>query len=442
MHASTADSWSHWLPDSTGWATWVAGVGAGLTFVFSLTALLATATRRGLGDRPPNTGVDRRTRWAVALHVLALTAAVPSVVLLLVMTAMRVTLHVFELREGAPLVLTERLGMPFYGWLAVLVLGVACGLVLATTRSLRLVTPLMWLAILAVVWSALLVPTYVAPERGAGFVRGAASLILAIGVCIVLCVFVIVQGAVRRRARTKILQTDPDHVLVEPATWPGFRISAGAAGLLLVFLACYHLAAPVEMAPGGYRLAAAVMTIVSAAGGAALFALVHRRWNADLADAAMGLVSLAACSAAMLTLPATPALLARRYPLVFNAAVVALAVMTGLWIWLSRVWEQQLDEGRAWTTTGYLVRRSAKFAFFTGSIGLLLATLMAFWPMVKTVPTADDSRGRLAAGIAGFVLLTVSLLAGGRRTRRKVYRLLTVLTVFAMIAFVVIRVTP
>jgi len=125
--------------------------------------------------------------------------------------------------------------------------------------------------------------------------------------------------------------------------------------------------------------------------------------------------------------------------MLFNAMLVALAVMAWLWGWLSGVWRQQLDDGKAWTTTGHMVGPAADFAFQAAGVGLIVALLMAAWPRMDAIGTGDDSMGRMLFGIGGHLLLILALLAGGRRTGRTRYGRAVVVTVLSLLLFIGVR---
>ncbi|HEY3242772.1 MAG TPA: hypothetical protein VGM03_05410 [Phycisphaerae bacterium] len=430
-----AIAYRHW---TGGWIHVAGYTATGLALLWSWCVLAASRI-----FQPGEHGSSQA--FIFVCHVAALSLGMFAAIVLLVLMMMRLILHIFEIGHGATLPITTIMGFGAGGLAAAAALCLTCASLLRTTRSTLLVTPLFWLIVLTVFWAALLIPAYVPIAGRATPARSAASVALSVGLALVLAVFVVVQDQQRRRARRRALRSDPQQLLVSAATWPGFRASAGAIGLTLIFLSCYHFAAPVEIVPGGYRLTAVTMLLVSAVGGAALFALVHRRWNEDLADAAMGLVSMAACSAAIAFMPRTPELLSDRYPLIFNAVVIALALMTGLWIWLARIWQQQLDPaaaGRAWTTAGHLVRPAARFGFFTAATALLVAFLMTMWPCIPTVATSDDSLGRFVTGLGGYAVLALILIRGARLTGRVSLSALSILSIIGMVAFILVRLLP
>lgn len=51
----------------------------------------------------------------------------------------------------------------------------------------------------------------------------------------------------------------------------------------------------------------------------------------------------------------------------------------GLARWLARFWDQQLDDGRAWTTAGFMIPVSRRVALAMLPVILVLA-LLTFWP--------------------------------------------------------------
>jgi hypothetical protein len=156
----------------------------------------------------------------------------------------------------------------------------------------------------------------------------------------------------------------------------------------------------------------------------------------------MGLLSLALCCVAVMLLPAEPAALSVRYPLILNATLIALAVITWLWAWLSCVWHQQLDQGNAWTTAGWLIRPAQRLSFFAGMLGLALASLMTVWPRLVGMPDMDHSLGRIAAGVAGHLVLLWALLWCARRLRRRSFTALAFLSLASMLSFVYVRSLP
>ncbi len=265
------------------------------------------------------------------------------------------------------------------------------------------------------------------------------GLLLAGVLAVVLCAAVVAEGTARSFRIARGLRKDPNLLLRPLPEPPPLHTAGSLIGAVLVLLAVLGLAVPVELRPGGYRLAALAHASFTCAGGAALFVLVWRRWHRVRAELAMGLITLGACLLATAFVPNDTQDLQERYPMLFNAMLVALAVMAWLWGWLSGVWRQQLDDGKAWTTTGHMVGPAADFAFQAAGVGLIVALLMAAWPRMDAIGTGDDSMGRMLFGIGGHLLLILALLAGGRRTGRTRYGRAVVVTVLSLLLFIGVR---
>jgi len=268
------------------------------------------------------------------------------------------------------------------------------------------------------------------------------NLLVAILATLLLCAGVILQGAIHSRARQAWLRSGAPGPPGESPRWPGFRPFCGILGLVVLVLGCYHVGFGAAPALVGKCLGALLMGAACGASAAAMFALVSRSWSVNLADVGLALFNVAACCVAVALLPGQPGELALRYPLIFNAVLAALAVLTWFWCWLSRVWEQQLDGGVAWTTTGRMIGPARRVAFFAAVLALLVGWLMTVWPRLPGVSTMDDSFGRIAAGIAGHLALLWAALSGARRTRQPGFVVLALLTVAGMLAFVYVRSVP
>lgn len=224
--------------------------------------------------------------------------------------------------------------------------------------------------------------------------------------------------------------------------WPGFTLSVTIIAMTVILLTCYDLVVPIADSQGGFRLSALIVTISAALTALACFLLFGRTQHVHLAEAAMGLTSFAICSLATLAVPSKPTALAERYPMIFNAMIVGFAAATSVWTWLASVWEQQLDDGRAWTTTGRLISHAKRFAFLNAALALLVSVVMAIWPRWPTVATMDDSFGRLTAGFSANLFLLLVMLWSSRRLRRFPLQVLTVATVVSAAGFLIIRILP
>ncbi len=283
------------------------------------------------------------------------------------------------------------------------------------------------------------------PPIAASGNRGSVLLLATIVPALALCILVAAERLWRDRKRRALLTSDPSGLLEPIGSWPGVRIACATVGLALIFLVCHQLIVPTDTQPGGYRVAAVARSAAAAMCAGAILVQVGRQWSANLADIALGLLTLAVCTLATVFVPEQPRELAPRYPLVFNALVFALALMTWFWSWLAEVWQQQLDtraaDGRepAWTTAGRLVSVNRRFALVTAVAGVVVAALMSVWPALRTVSADDDSLGRMSAGVVGHLLLLLAVRRCARWTQRAAFNILSLLVLLSMLAFVAVR---
>jgi hypothetical protein len=134
-----------------------------------------------------------------------------------------------------------------------------------------------------------------------------------------------------------------------------------------------------------------------------------------------------------------PVWTARGYAEILNRALVGLAIMTGVWNWLTRVWNQQLDDRRAWTTTGRLVPTARRVGFIIAATGVLIALQLTLWPRLPHIVNTDNSRLRWAAGLGGHLLLFFALLGSLYGTRRSTVGWLALFTIASGVGFVITR---
>ena len=376
-----------------------------------------------------------------ATWICTLGAVVPAVF----MIVLRLILVLLQTYRGGPLPSAFDFAFEAGGLYSLLAATLACAILLWSTRHELLVTCLFWAIVASALWGAQLLPAseIIQPVGElARTVQGHWSLFLSLMLSLTVVGFVLAEGVVRRRRRTNRWPDHPEDLLEQPRSWPGFRLSAGTVGLALVLLECYHLAFPMDLDPGGPYLASLVVVFSSAAAGWALFMLVGRSFSENMADAAMALMSLAVCAAAVSLVPGEPLSMAERYPMVFNAVLIGLAVMTWLWHFLAGVWEQQLCDGQAWTTAGRLIPCAKRFGFMVGALGVWIGLLMAVWPRLPRIPATDDTLGRFAAGIAGNLILLLALMSSARKTNKPTLNGLTILATVSLIGFVVVRLIP
>jgi hypothetical protein len=301
-------------------------------------------------------------------------------------------------------------------------------------------TVVFWLSVALVLVGGWLYPHH--PDRDQLVTNHVAiSLSWFVGLAIVLCGFVIAEGLIRRQHRLHLLRTRPAGLLATQPLWPGLTIGCCAVGIVVALLGCWQFVQPRELGAGGYRAQPAITALAGLATSAAIFTLVNRSWNRGAADVAAGLLAVGVCGLVLCALPGQPAELSARFPLIFNVLVVALAVLTLFWNWIHGVWAQQLDHGAAWTTAGRLHALTGRFAFTCAVIAVMLAVLMSIWVRLPITPYRDVSFGRVTFGVAGHLLLILSLLWSQRRWRRSSFTVLAILAVMSLVGFVVVRVS-
>lgn len=427
----------------------IAGVSAGIALLCSMFSMVQSRAR------PASRCPPARSRFIGAgshdghgppylpgvSKVAGLLAGGVSAVILIYMLTVRCVYSILELIHGAPLPQSETFEFGARGLVMTTVLIVACLAGLRATGQRLLIAALFWLCVLAVFGLSLLLPLYHRLDNGT-YARTAVALVSIVGLSLVLSAFVLAQGVCRKRSRWRAARSNPDALLNEYEDWPGLRKTSGAIGIVLALLICFQTAAPPTVGPIGPVLATIITAVCAATAGAAVFSLVGRRWSVNLADTAMGLVTLAVAAFAVAFVPSKPAELGARFPMVFNALMFALAVMSWFWVWLASVWRQQIDDGTAWTVAGRLAPVCENFAFFVACFALVLGSLMAIWPRLRPIATLDDSLGRVAAAVAAHLVLVLVLLWNGRTVGRSSFGALTILAVLSLVGFIVVRAGP
>lgn len=387
--------------------------------------------------QPPG---DRDHLLAVS-HISSMSGALSAAIIVVFMLTVRAVYWILELRNAAPLFVHRSFTFGGDGLWVIGVLILACLAQLAATGDRRLIAALYWLFVVTAVWGALLVPEYVRLPDGS-YQRGAGAVVLLVGLSCCLCGFVLARSAWTERARWRAVIADPDELLSGFQEWPGLRQSAGVVGLLCVLLICFQFAAPTSIGSMGVKPASILTAACAAGSGAALFTLVGWRWSANLADIAMALVTLGVASLAMVLVPSKPIELGARFPMIFNGLMIALTAMSCFWVWISKVWRQQIDGEHMWTAAGRLAPLSERFAFFVACLALVMGSLMAIWPRLRPISHADDSLGRVSAAVAGHLFLVLTLLWSGRTTRRSSFSALAVMVILSLVGFVLIRSGP
>lgn len=388
-------------------------VAAGLCLGWGLLAhvLSRLAERPGISARPDLTSVLQITQLLLGLCVAV-------VMLYVAMTAVLARLY------------QPHVGVNVWPSGMVDIALVAIAVVLAWWRSGNgmLMTSLMWLLVLMSLWSALQIPALVVREAHgipievpmdwiSPFTLGAASVVAAL---------TLLTGLVEHRRRVTAW---PDRLddLVRPApAWPGFAYGAGIVAAAVLILGCITIVSP--LTPPAAMLA-----------GVSMLVLASRRWNESLADAGLGLITLAVVSLLMFTAPDASGRRAEYFAAIFSRVLLGLGIMTLFWHWLAGVWLQQLDNGRAWTTAGRLIRPCQRTGFLLGAIGVLVSAHLAFWPKLPYVYIADNTPGRWIWGIVANLALVLALVRSARKSGKPTLAWLASFALASMVAFILVR---
>ncbi|MGQ9652216.1 MAG: hypothetical protein ACUVXJ_19145, partial [Phycisphaerae bacterium] len=300
------------------------------------------------------------------MHVLklgAVTAGLSAVLMMLYAVAVEVLFRVLMWEHPA----TPRVPIWTTGFADLALVGGAIALAWHCSVNRETLTTLLWLAVLAAVWAALQIPAFSMDAEGRVIMSRWLN-ILALLMALVAGGFVAATGWAHRRRRRRAWPSHL-HVLAEPhADRPAFRYSMGILASVILLLGCTQLVLPLT-GPAG---------LIS---GLAVLVLAHRQWNENLADVGLALITLGVASLVVACFPALPVWwTASAWAEVFNRILFGLAIMAGVWFWFAAFWRQQLDDGRAWTTTGYLVQTARQVGFFVAAVGILISFYLGFWP--------------------------------------------------------------
>jgi len=381
-----------------------------------------------------------QTELVSQLLVVALLLGVVAAVVQSMVLTMRLASAAVDLTNGYPGTSTLRYGFGTAGLWSLLLLCAACVVSAASTGDRRLWTCQLWSAILLACWACLLTPEFRASPAG-GFERTGNTLLLPVALSAALALAVWSEKRIGRCRVPRIDPGPPDSGCLSGAASSGLTVSATIIAAAVALLGCYHLAVPVAAIPGGFRAGALIIMGSLATTAVACFLLLRRGWSDSLCDTAMGLTSLGFGALATAAVPAEPASLAERYPMMFNAMIIGLAFATGMWAHLAFDWQPQ-SNGASAEGIRVSAPRARRFAFLSAALALVLGAAMAVWPRWPGIAAMDDSLGRVAAGSAGNLFLLLVLLWSSRRVHRLTFQILTVLSVISAAGFLTIRMLP
>jgi len=311
-------------------------------------------------------------------------------------------------------------------------LGLVAGAVVigwGRTRQTQLITICFWILALAGLWLSLQIPdlqtirtptgrSYLDTTRWAiPFVAWNAFLIAAL---------TLAEGIRNHIRRVRAWPDTLWKLTARPPAWPGFLYSVGIIAVLLLLLGCVHIVSP-------------WITVSTVVAGGSILVLVNRRWEANLGEIAIGLVTLGLVSLTLNIVPRPMEPSPEYFAWLFNRTLFGLAAATWLWHWLADVWHQQLDHGQPWTTTGRLIRIVQRIGYLCGVTGVLVSLHLSFWPRFPVVNILDNTVPRWIGGLSANGLLILALISAACRTKKPTLAWLVLFAGTSTFAFTMIR---
>lgn len=448
-----------WLSPTTAWVIFGVMVNAGLAMVgvavysdgmdsFSLSGLVCAGLaaiwavcRGGLRVFGAKSSAGRLRYLDQTARMSSLTMSILAGVVLCVMIGGAVVTAIIETLERVPTADEGGRSLGTVAYVMVLMLAVGCAIRLFVMREMGQVAWIYGLAIAFVFWRAV-GGGVLEHVDGGGYVLTDWSLRLLVELTIVHCLFVAGFWGYRINRRWRAAQLDPMTLVSERFDWPGMGTAACVVGVLVMLLVAYQISVPFDAIAWGIRWLAMVTAGCSVAVGMSVFVYAGHRWHSGVAEVGFGLLTLGVATACIVVSPLADVSLRVQFPVMFNAMMFGFAFMTAFWAWVGRVWQQQLDDGQAWTVGGRLIPFTHRYAFFSACLAVGLGSLMAMWPILRSVAVEDDTIGRMSAAVTAHLLLLLVLLWSRRTIGRSSFGGLTLLTLGSMLGFVIVRSQP
>ncbi len=327
----------------------------------------------------------------------------------------------------------------------------------ATVSRPRQPVVLLLLTALMVWWSSLMIP---AGELATGFIGSRSSgsagrwhdlrpawwtwtFHLQCGLAVALMGAALIQESRYRRRRNLAWPGELDNLLEPYPRWPAYIQAEAVIAAAVLILGVYQIVTPHH---GSLPLGLANFILSMAAGLTCLF-MTYRRWSGNTAGlgvalSSLGLVALACLIATLLVPQDSRTEYARRISILDNAVLFALAVAVAYWSWLTGFWEQQLLNGRPWTTAGRMIPFADRAAFLLSALAVLVAFRMALWPRQVLVVVEDNTPGRMVVGLVAILLLSGITGRKAKRCDSSAEATLAVAFLIAAMAFVFVRIQP
>ena len=424
------------LPHAGGTVQTVASASAFMALLWSCCGTIATWIRHR-----NTTPSDAGRPFIAVTHVVALMLGVAAAIIFAVLLTMRAIVVGMELLLRMP---WDGLDAAHLGLDGIYVLGcllLACLVALPFTRTGRMGTCAFWCAVMLACWTCLQMPPLRTGISG-GYQRTALPVFLSATLAMVVAATV---AFTRDRSQPRPgapAGQDAISRSVAKHSYPGLSASITLVSIGLMLLTCFHLAIPIQLDNGGFRLPMLLVSASAILAGVAGLVFIRQAWNVGVADTAMGLMSLGLCGLATLAVPDSATDLSQRYPMIFNAMVVGFAAAAALSTLAALRGKPDTPHGSVDALHAKLTPYLKRFAFLNGALGLVAASLMAAWPRWPGISATDDSLGRVLAGLGALLFHLLVLLWCSRKLKRLTLQILTVLSIIIAATFLVVRIVP
>lgn len=401
--------------------------------LLTLISGLWNANRRRESDHPSS--------LASLLSLTAVLVGITAAIIESVILIMRATYLTVDLIRGFPTPPPESFVFDGSGLWVLGLLWLAALTARRFHRDPRLAALALILAALFSLWAGMLIPAYHVSETGRAERTGLTVLCM-VAVAGVLFVGNVAAFVSAQRNRWRLALFAPDRLACDSPAPRGFRLTCTVLAIFVFLHVGYHLAVPIRTDWLSFRLTTLFTALSAVLAAASCFMQLGRNWSAALADLGLILVSLAICAVNLLWIPNDTTTLVDRYPMVFSAMVIGLALGAGVCTWFELFWKQQLHNGEPWTVAGMLIRHVRSFSFVNAALALVIAAVLAVWPRLPWIANADESFGRIGAGLFANFVLVLTTMWSTRALKRRSQALLALLAILSTLSFVTIRILP
>jgi hypothetical protein len=423
------------LPQAGGNLHTMASASAVMALLWSSCGAIATWVRHRR-SAPSDAGLP----FIVVTHVVALLLGVAAAIIVAVLLTMRAIVVGMELLLRRP---WDGLNPAPLGIEGIYVLGcllLACLVALPFTRTGRIGTCAFWCAVMLSCWTCLQMPPLRTGASG-GIQRSALPVFLSATLAMV-----VAAAVAFTRGRAKPRRDIPTGQAISPSVakhlHPELSASITLVSIGLMLLTCFHLAIPIQLDDGGFRMPMLLVSASAILAGVAGVKYIRQTWNVGVADTATGLISLGLCGLATLVVPDGATDSSQRYPMIFNAMVVGFTAAAALSTLAALRGNPDSQRGSVDALLARLRPSLKRFAFLNGALGLVAGSLMAAWPRWPGISTTDDSLGRVLAGLGALLFHLLVLLWCSRKLKKLTLQILTVLSIIIAAAFLVVRIVP